>query len=275
MAKKHWIYIKRGLSEDAKHRAQMGECIWLYMHIIDRADWEMGIAYDWKDKEEAADMSMNFETLRDQRQKLERLDYIRCDLKQRGQDIKIMEWRNPRDYGSEVKNPRILGDALPLPTEIQGYPHSYPQSDPQVSSQPVTPTSNSKDSKTSESLKNPKPDILDGILEYQLHPKAIQDAIKKYFKLTPNWEAKYNTQFMEWAVETGITPEQVQKAAELWRIDKRFNWAVPSLRGIQEHWLELITPTSVFSREEPKAFEAIRQFMKTQEALNGNITDSN
>lgn len=85
-----------------------------------------------------------------------------------------------------------------------------------------------------------KPDILDGILRYTLKPKSIQDAIRNYFKLTPNWEAKYNRQFMEWAIQEQITPEQIQHAAKLWGSDKRFNWSHPSLKGIQEHWLELI-----------------------------------
>jgi hypothetical protein len=85
-----------------------------------------------------------------------------------------------------------------------------------------------------------KPDILDGIIHYQFKPKAIRDAFAKHLKLTPNWEAKYNRQFLEWAVEIEMTPEQVESAAELWKKDKRFNWQVPSLKGIQEHWLELV-----------------------------------
>ena len=32
-------------------------------------------------------------------------------------------------------------------------------------------------------------DILDGILDFHLSPKAIQDAIRDFFKLTPNWRA--------------------------------------------------------------------------------------
>ena len=82
-------------------------------------------------------------------------------------------------------------------------------------------------------------DVLDGIIHYQLKPKAIRDAFAKYFRLTPNWEAKYTRQFLEWAVEIQMTPEQVQSAADLWRKDKRFNWSIPTLKGIQEHWLEL------------------------------------
>jgi len=90
MAKKHWIYIKRGLSEDAKHRDAMGECVWLYMHIIDRADWETGVAFEWKDEEEATQMDMPVKTLRNQRRKLEDLDYIRCKQKQYSQNIYVM-----------------------------------------------------------------------------------------------------------------------------------------------------------------------------------------
>ena len=35
MTKKHWISVKRGLSEDPKHRQAMGEAVWLFLHIID------------------------------------------------------------------------------------------------------------------------------------------------------------------------------------------------------------------------------------------------
>lgn len=159
MAKKHWIYIKRGLSEDPKHRAQMGECIWLYMHIIDRADWETGIAYDWKDKDEAADMAMPVDTLRRQRQKLEELDYIRSKQKQHSQDLYIMEWKSPRDYGAETKNPRarVVTDDQPEAVEgghgsppstvqglNQGSNQGLNQGGNQVQAQVKTPTSTSE-----------------------------------------------------------------------------------------------------------------------------------
>lgn len=164
MAKKHWIYIKRGLSEDPKHRNAMGECVWLYMHIIDRADWETGIAFEWKDKDEASEMSMPVDTLRRQRQKLEELEYIQCKQKQHSQDVVIMEWRNPRDYGSEVKNPRIdpqaelEGSHESPPSEIEGLNQGSNQGSNQVTLRVKTP---SLDSKTkSKSLKKratPKP----------------------------------------------------------------------------------------------------------------------
>lgn len=86
---------------------------------------------------------------------------------------------------------------------------------------------------------NKKGTLLDGELHYNLKPAAIREAMAQHFKLTPNWQAKYNRQFMEWAVEQDVQPAQIEKAANLWRMDKRFNWAAPSLKGIQEHWIEL------------------------------------
>lgn len=155
MAKKHWIYIKRGLSEDPKHRAEMGECIWLYMHIIDRADWETGIAYDWKDAEEAAQMCMPVDTLRYQRKKLNEMDYIRVKQKQHSQDIYIMEWKNPRDYGSETRNPRNEGRNELQPSNSEGLNQGLNQGSNQglnqVPGQIKTPTSNSISQSSSSS----------------------------------------------------------------------------------------------------------------------------
>jgi hypothetical protein len=85
----------------------------------------------------------------------------------------------------------------------------------------------------------PKKDLVDGYIELTFKPKAIRDAFAKYFQLTPNWDAKYNRQFLEWMVEMKVTPEQVKGAANIWKYDKRFNWKAPDLRGVQEHWLEL------------------------------------
>lgn len=173
MGKKHWIYIKRGLSEDPKHRAKMGECVWLYMHIIDRVDWETGIAFDWHDAEEATGMSMHLETLRRQRQKLADLNYILCRQKQHSQDIYVLEWRNPRDYGNEVKNPRFEGTHDQLPSEIQDDiqgsnqdAHEQPPSEfqgsnqgsNQVQAQVTTPTSTSESISEREE-KKPSPDF--------------------------------------------------------------------------------------------------------------------
>ena len=68
--KKQWISVKCGLSRDPKHRQIMGEGIWLFLHILDIASWDDGIAHDWKDEAAAEDMGMPVRTLREQRRKL-------------------------------------------------------------------------------------------------------------------------------------------------------------------------------------------------------------
>lgn len=104
MSKKTWISVKRGLSEDPKHRQAMGEAIWLFLHIIDSADWEKGIVYDWRDKDVAADMSMSSATVRAWRQRLSDAGYITCNQKQHELEIIIHNWTDPRSYSGKKFN---------------------------------------------------------------------------------------------------------------------------------------------------------------------------
>lgn len=96
-------------------------------------------------------------------------------------------------------------------------------------------------------VNTPKGDMVDFELS-KLPAMSIRKAISEYFKLNTNWETKYNRQWMEWAVEAGITADQIQRAAETWRMDKQFNWQVPTLKGIFEKWQLLMDA----SPEKPK-----------------------
>lgn len=88
-------------------------------------------------------------------------------------------------------------------------------------------------------VNTPKGDLVD--LELSKLPAiSIRKAIHDYFRLNTNWDTKYNRQWMEWAVETGITAEQIERAANTWRSDKQFNWQVPTLKGIFEKWQMLM-----------------------------------
>jgi hypothetical protein len=118
----------------------MGESIWLFLHMLDRADWESGKVLEWKDEAEAEDMGMPVRTLREHRRKLEELDYISCDQKQYGQEITIHNWTNPREYSGIVTNQK-QGGKEPSPSPyIQGDTQGYIQG----SRKDVTPTSYSK-----------------------------------------------------------------------------------------------------------------------------------
>lgn len=101
--KKTWIKVKRGLLTP-RHREALGIRVWLYMYMIDQADWETGKIFGWRDKEEAENMGMPWKTLQKQRQKLDRDNYISCKLVGDKQEITIHNWTNPREYSGQVYN---------------------------------------------------------------------------------------------------------------------------------------------------------------------------
>ena len=84
--------------------------------------------------------------------------------------------------------------------------------------------------------KNKKEQDLVDLELSKLPAMSLRKAVSEYFKLNTNWETKYNRQWMEWAVDAGITAEQIARAADTWRMDKQFNWQVPTLKGIFEKW---------------------------------------
>jgi hypothetical protein len=147
--KKQWISVKCGLSRDPKHRQQMGESVWLFLHMLDRADWETGKVMEWKDEAEADDMNMPVRTLREHRRKLEELEYISCAQKQYGQEITIHNWTNPREYSGIVTNKKQGGKEVSPQDGEQGYIQDDAQGYIQGNRKHVTPTLDSKESKES------------------------------------------------------------------------------------------------------------------------------
>jgi DnaD/phage-associated family protein len=126
--KKQWISIKCGLSRDPKHRRAMANSIWLFMHMLDLADWDTGTIVDWRDEAEAEEMGMELRTLREQRRELDQQGYITCKQKQRGQSIVIHNWTNPREYTGEIYNQKQGYKILsPKNEQIQGYIQGYAQ----------------------------------------------------------------------------------------------------------------------------------------------------
>ena len=75
----------------------------------------------------------------------------------------------------------------------------------------------------------------------KLHATSIRQAFKKW-PFNVNWETKSAREFMEWAVSENVTPEQIERAAETWRLDKAFNWQQPTLKLIFEKWPALNKP---------------------------------
>jgi len=114
--KKTWIKIKRGLLEP-KHRERLGIRIWLYVYILDNADWDTGQIREWRDKDAADEMQMPMRTLAQQRQQLAYDGYITCEVAGNKQIITIHNYTNPRRYDGEVANQKgtenNVGHAIP------------------------------------------------------------------------------------------------------------------------------------------------------------------
>jgi hypothetical protein len=122
--RKTWLMVKRGLVIDPVHRERMGICVWLYLYMLDRADWETGIIPDWADSNEAEAMDMVLSTVRTQRRTLEELGYITCQQHKRHQSITILKWINPRTYNGEILNRKGEGFTTPLEIKGEGFTNS-------------------------------------------------------------------------------------------------------------------------------------------------------
>jgi hypothetical protein len=102
--RKTWVKVKRGLLLDPKHRMALGNRIWLYLYMLDKADWDTGKVIQWVDRAAADDMQMPLSTVRTQRREIEEAGYISCHQNKRSQTITIIKWVNPREYSGTVYN---------------------------------------------------------------------------------------------------------------------------------------------------------------------------
>jgi hypothetical protein len=102
--RKTWVKVKRGLLLDPKHRMALGNRIWLYLYMLDKADWDTGKVIQWIDRAAADDMQMPLSTVRTQRREIEEAGYISCHQNKRSQTITIIKWVNPREYSGTVYN---------------------------------------------------------------------------------------------------------------------------------------------------------------------------
>ena len=118
MSKRTWIKVKRGLLEP-KHRDKIGQAIWTYLYMLDRADWEQGAVLIWKDKEEAVALDISVPALRMHRERLKEHGYISTERTGRGLKVTLHNWTNPREYGGDVyhKKASIGKSALSETTE--------------------------------------------------------------------------------------------------------------------------------------------------------------
>lgn len=147
---KSWIKVHTGLTDDPKHRDRMGVRVWLYMRLINMAEYETGVVWFYRDAAMAALMGMPKNTLRTWRRDLEEMKYIKCYPGDQCQHIMIAKWRNPR----LVNPPQI---------NVGGWPDSITPPLNKVITPPfiksITPTLGSQESQEPQGNGDDRPKI--------------------------------------------------------------------------------------------------------------------
>ena len=106
--RKSWISVKIGMI-DPKHQRAIGPAIWLFLHILDNADWETGTVKGYTDKQAHDELGIPKDTIIKHRRKLQAGGYISCKKNDYDQTITIHNWTDPRKYSGKVLNPPNVG----------------------------------------------------------------------------------------------------------------------------------------------------------------------
>lgn len=130
MGRKTFIKVRPGILEP-KHRVAIGDAIYLYLYMLNRADWKTGIIYDWRDNDAAEDLGYHVQSIRSQRKKLAG-KYITVIQKKYHLEITILNWHDPRitkqefEGDSQSDSNRSLS---PIESDSQSDSHGDSQSD--------------------------------------------------------------------------------------------------------------------------------------------------
>lgn len=109
--KKTFIKVRRGILEP-KHIIALGSTWYLYLYILDQAEWDSGKINNWKDKFAADDLGRPLSQIRLHRQHLQDTGYINCVKSQHSQTIEVNNWHdprkdNPKDYDESIEESQL------------------------------------------------------------------------------------------------------------------------------------------------------------------------
>jgi len=218
--------------------------VWLYIALS--VNRNTGVAHPGL-RTIAKGTGMGVNTVQTCLKELEGLNLMKVDRKSRKYNI-----YEPTEYVSANRSDPV-SERDTVSKTVSENPETVSENPETVSENPETVSDSqilNQRNQSNNQIKDADAAIQDLSIENQIYlgklkvnrSKAdeIKNALRKYFRLTPRWASKFDKEWLEWALSEGMTEEQIEGAAELWRKDKRFNWSIPSLKGIAEHWLELI-----------------------------------
>lgn len=126
--KRTWVKVRIGLFKDPKHRIALGSKVFLFLYMLDHADWQTGKLFGWKDKTASEYLSMPISTVTNQRQALISLHYITCKQNRYSIDLSISKWKNPKIKPKHTPNSSTCQtNQFILTSDDPGYPTHYPQ----------------------------------------------------------------------------------------------------------------------------------------------------
>jgi len=112
LKKRTFIKVRSGILEP-KHRRKIGSAIFLYLYILDRANWDDGIIHEWSDETVAEELEMPVMTVRYQRRKLENELYIQSQQKYQRMEISITKWSNPKERSTPAQEEAEESEDMP------------------------------------------------------------------------------------------------------------------------------------------------------------------
>lgn len=119
--KKTWLKVKRGLLTP-EHIDKLGPRVWLYLYMLDLADWDTGTIHQWTDRAAGEALGIPSRTVKDQRERLAADGYITTERAFQHSRVTILKWVNPREYSGKVYNlPDVaVLDELHRDTQVSG-----------------------------------------------------------------------------------------------------------------------------------------------------------
>jgi len=116
--KRNWIKVRNGLL-DPKHIKAMGFCpLFLYLYMLDGADWDTGMIIGWVDGDAAEVLGVETWQVKKFRNRLKREKYIQCQRSYHGQNITINKWDSPfGDKSSGAPQSERKDHSVPHSTE--------------------------------------------------------------------------------------------------------------------------------------------------------------
>ena len=232
---KTFIKIKRGIISP-KHYESIGPAIWLFMYIIDHADFDTGVMYGYNDADAAEEIGAKKRTVRSWRDKLSEGGYITWKKKPYSLNVTVSNWDNPQDnWGvsdivmADRIESDIESDIEPTRSDVTHHPITRLQTPDSINNY-----ANAEMQKLFVTITGmltfPSKSQAQDIKRLRAIAKAHNgDAVRYCSRFFQEWMrrgyAKSNTSWLDWAVADDIPKRRVNQkttSAEKDEVTRRF-----------------------------------------------------